>query len=318
MRNDNSVFLPAFFLFCLLGNPGNATAVEDGASVAERFFSGSFVGSLLFGYPYSGAGTADMAAVAVLALIALRLAHTGRSPGNDEGRFTAGGNRESRGPLDRERDGKDKTDARDEGNISGAARETRRDNAWSRRMGGDTEGDGGTCVPELPRSGREASPPPATARARAEAMWGYLSSDPKQQTAGAPAGASAAPGVVPPDGFNTADFLQGARTLYIRLQKAWGSRDISDLAPFVTPEMLDTLSKQAEKNPKPVKTDILTIDAELRDLRSEGETQTARAAFTVLMRTDAETGPIEVAELWTFTRGPESQGMWRLCAVGGA
>jgi predicted lipid-binding transport protein (Tim44 family) len=79
--------------------------------------------------------------------------------------------------------------------------------------------------------------------------------------------------------------------------------------------LLQTLRKQAEKNPEPVKTDIITIDAELKDVRSTGETQRAQTAFNVLMRTGATSEPAEVAELWTFERGPESQGLWRLCAI---
>ncbi|MDR1685740.1 MAG: 39S ribosomal protein L45 [Desulfovibrio sp.] len=340
MRIDNRVFFPVFLLFCLLGAPLTAAAEEAGASLTERLFAGSFLGSLLFGYPYAGAGTADMAAVAVLALLALRLVHAGRSRGRDEDRFSVAGRRgsslESPG---REQDGARRdaggSDAPDSG---GAPARRSRDTVWSRRMGGgpaagddeqdaadaradlprrpdyDPSGQGAGGGPELPRAGREDSRRLATARDRAEAMWGYLRSD-QQQAEEAPAEAAVAPGVVLPDDFDAADFLQGARTLYIRLQKAWASRDISGLTPFVSPDLLQTLRKQAEKNPEPVKTDIIMIDAELRDVRSKGEMQTAQAAFKVLMRAGAESEPAEVAELWTFERGPESQGLWRLCAI---
>ncbi|MDR1947382.1 MAG: 39S ribosomal protein L45 [Desulfovibrio sp.] len=320
MRKYSSFFLPVFFLFCLLGAPLAATAAEDEASLTERLFAGSFTGSLLFGYPYTGAGAADMAAVAVLALVALRLVHAGRSRGNGEDRFTVDGNPGPSGPVDTDRGGagRDGEEAGGGKNGDGARERGSRDNVWSRRMGGGAAEENGSGGPDVPRSMREDARPRATARQRAEAMWGYLSSDPEKKSAEAPAEVSVAPGVVLPDGFDAADFLQGARTLYVRLQKAWASRDISALTPFVTPEMLDVLRKQAERNPKPVKTDIVMIEAELKDVRSEGETQTAQTAFNVLMRTGAEPEATEVAELWTFARGPESQGMWRLSAIGGA
>ncbi|MDR2125059.1 MAG: 39S ribosomal protein L45 [Desulfovibrio sp.] len=325
MRIDNRFFFTLFFLFCLLGDPLPAAAEEAGASLTERIFSGSFTGSLLFGYPYTGAGTADMAALAVLALLALRLVHAGRSRGRDEDRFSVGA---GRGPSSdeaagRKRDGACLEDAESDvsirkgssdGQDSGGAPGRRpRAAVWSRRMGSRPAArDAGD--PELPGAGQENSRRLATARDRAEAMWGYLRSD-QQQPAEAPAEAAVAPGVVLPDDFDAADFLQGARTLYIRLQKAWASRDISGLTPFVSPALLETLRKQAEKNPAPVKTDIIMIEAELKDVRNRGETQTAQAAFNVLMRTGAAPEPSEVAELWTFERGPESQGLWRLCAI---
>jgi hypothetical protein len=316
MRNDSRVFLPALLLFCLLGGSPAAAATEDGAaSLTERFFAGSFTGSLLFGYPYTGAGTADMAAVAVLALLALRLVHAGRSRGNDEGRFSVDARSGSCEPSARRRDGVGRNDAGSGDRDCGDGRGSRDDGLPRRTGGGPAEADG-TCGPDVPEDGGRDSRRRATARDRAEAMWGYLGSD-RQQPADAPAEAAVAPGVTLPEDFDAADFLQGARTLYIRLQKAWASRDIADLSPFVSPEMLETLRKQAESNPEPVKTDIIMINAELKDMQSNGDTQTAQTAFRVLMRTGAASEPVEVAELWTFTRGPESQGMWRLCAIRG-
>ncbi|MDR2603811.1 MAG: 39S ribosomal protein L45 [Desulfovibrio sp.] len=349
MRIDNRVFFPVFCLFCLLGAPLHAAAEEVGDSLTERLFAGSFTGSLLFGYPYTGAGTADMAAVAVLALLALRLIHAGRSRGKDEDRFTvdrkrgsspessgsgqvdagrddAGSNgrdsggapaRRSRNSAWSRRTGGDPAAGDDDREAGGAPARRSRNSAWSRRMDGDPAAEDERGGPELPRDRQPDSHRFVTARDRAEAMWGYLRSD-REQSPETPAEASVAPGVVLPDDFDAADFLQGARTLYIRLQKAWASRDITGLTPFVTPKLLETLRRQAEKNPEPVKTDIIMIDAELKDVRSDGETQTAQAAFNVLMRTGAQSEPAEVAELWTFERGPESQGLWRLCSIGEA
>ncbi|MDR3175296.1 MAG: 39S ribosomal protein L45 [Desulfovibrio sp.] len=318
-------FSPGLFAF-----PGIARA-EAGLPGAGDFLEGSFLGSLLAGYPFTGIGTADIAALALAALLLLRLARRRGDDGSDRTRerFSLPDTRRNppRNGEDDERyeaapDEEGEGDEGDEGQgSSGASRGG--GNVWTRRLGKDAE-NGNAAGRENPRAPwRRAERPGRTAREQAEAMWGHLSSRPGAD--GAPGKEEAAlsedalaPGLAMPENFDAADFLEGARTLYIRLQKAWAARDISGLKPFVAPELMEILQKQADMNPKPGSVDILMINARLSDVLEEGEDQKAVVLFKVLMTTGDGAEPVETAETWTFARGPASDGMWRLQGIGGA
>jgi predicted lipid-binding transport protein (Tim44 family) len=124
-----------------------------------------------------------------------------------------------------------------------------------------------------------------------------------------------ATGVEIPAGFDVHEFLEGARTLYVRLQQAWASRKVDDLAPFVSARMLGLLQKQAAANPDPVPVEILLVNATLNKVAREEQTEKAEVAFSVVMRTGQEEEPAEVNETWLFMRGGDSGGMWRLTGI---
>jgi hypothetical protein len=312
------------FSFGLFAFPGIASA-EAGFSDARGFLEGSFLGSLLAGYPFTGIGTADIVVLALAALLLLRLARRRGTGSPDPGRdkFSLPDTRRNT-TLDDEDERYGVTpDERGEGKQRSSGASQSDGNVWTRRLGKNAE-NGGAAGRENPRPPwRRAEYSKRTVRDQAEAMWGHLSSRSGADDAsgGEMAGLSEdalAPGLEVPENFDSADFLEGARTLYIRLQKAWAARDISGLKPFVAPNLMEILQKQANMNPKPGSVDILMINARLNDVLEEGEDQKAVVLFKVLMTTGDGTEPVEAAETWTFSRGRASDGLWQLQSIGGA
>lgn len=168
-----------------------------------------------------------------------------------------------------------------------------------------------------PASGKEQPQRPrVTVRDRAEAMWGHLAADRSGQPdrTGRQEAAVAA-GARVPAGFDVNDFLDGARTLYVRLQNAWADRKVDDLAPFVSGELMAMLRGQAEANPEPSPVDIVLVNATLQDVRGDSGDQRASVHFNVLMKNAGEAQNAEVNELWTFARSTASGGMWRLTGI---
>lgn len=201
-----------------------------------------------------------------------------------------------------------------------------RDNAWSRKLRGGTPSGkpnpwgGASPDKESPWNGSRSGGddgrerPRVTVRDRAEAMWGHLSSEQPAREDTSPAGAIAE-GARVPAGFDVNDFLDGARTLYVRLQNAWASRKVDDLAPFVADDLMNLLRGQAAANPEPSVVDIILVNATLQDVRGDDADQKALVHFNVLMKTGGETQPSEVNEIWTFARDGASGGMWRLTGI---
>jgi predicted lipid-binding transport protein (Tim44 family) len=184
------------------------------------------------------------------------------------------------------------------------------------------------------RPGQERRQPPPSAppddqMSRAEHNWDGLRSQPQQPAQPAapsapPAGGTGGFGVAPgseapqapvvPEGFNVAEFLEGAKTVYARLQHSWDRRDLNDIALFTTPEVLAELKRQAAADPSPSKTELLLVNARLLEFREEDKDTVVSVLFDVLMREDvSEEHPKQVREVWHFSRPTGDQAAnWRL------
>lgn len=164
--------------------------------------------------------------------------------------------------------------------------------------------------------------PPTDIRSQAENSWDNLRSTPSASPTaaggfgdGSAAAATAEPPQpIVPEGFSIPEFLEGAKTVYTRLQNSWDSRNLSDIALFTTPEVLAEITRQAQADPGPSKTELLMINARLLEFKEDPKDTVATVFFDVLMREDVgEDRPKQVREVWHFQRetaNPESN--WRL------
>lgn len=313
--------LPAFL--ALGGRREDAALTPRGGentSLPEQLLGGSYLGALLFGFPATGVGGADLIALAALAYFVLRT--VGGRQSRKEDRFTVHRNDDwedkqdndtyaPRPPRPEHRQDKQSSNTDDPANP--------RDNVWARRLRGETPNED-SQPDRSPPSGDgplNRQPPPrraVTVKDRAEAMWGHLSSKEPEQASDASASAIAE-GAHIPAGFDVKDFLNGARTLYVRLQSAWASRNVEDIAPFVETGLLQALRQQAAAYPQPVSVDIVLVNATLQDVGGASANQWAEVHFNVLMKTGDEAQPSEVNELWRFSRSGDSGGMWRLASI---
>lgn len=157
-------------------------------------------------------------------------------------------------------------------------------------------------------------------RARAEQSWDHLRSNPGQGAAGATGGFGVTPGTeapagpIVPEGFNVPEFLEGAKTVYARLQHSWDRRDLTDIALFTTPEVLAEIRRQAAADPAPSKTELLLVNAKLLEFREESQDTVATVLFDVLMREDpTEERSKQIREVWHFSRPTaDVSANWRL------
>ncbi|MDL2315756.1 39S ribosomal protein L45 [Desulfovibrio sp. OttesenSCG-928-A18] len=308
----------------------------SGASWSEKAVGGSFLGALLFGHPYKGIGAVDMVLLACALLLLFNVfVLKGRKRQND-------GSPDPRGGEDRftvhKGSGPDKgeSDANLEELRKRWRSSARQDAGGQRGAGGRDSGD---APPEAGKEGdgqgwhaprpkaRSKSPEPSM-KERAAAAWAYFGAGssavnkdfPEQAEPEQGGGYKVAPEARVPSDFDVADFLEGARTLYVRLQKAWAAREVQSLAPFVSPQMLSALQAQAVADPEPLSVNIMLVDATLQNVEGgfdeeRGGEQEAMVLFNVLMRSGAETRPAQVDEIWVFARADESAGMWRLTSI---
>ncbi|OJB20699.1 Tim44 domain-containing protein [Burkholderia ubonensis] len=132
-------------------------------------------------------------------------------------------------------------------------------------------------------------------------------------TAGAAAGAAAAPLQVPA-GFDTEAFLRSAKVYFVRLQAAWDQGNLADIREFTTPEMfaeikIDLDSRGNEAN----QTDVVQLDAELVAIEDRGIEQSASVRFHGLIREAANAPAAPFDEVWNLAKSG-SQG-WLLAGI---
>lgn len=102
-----------------------------------------------------------------------------------------------------------------------------------------------------------------------------------------------------PAWFEDEPFLREAKKQFIRLQDANDRGDINDIHEYVTPEMYAELSMQIqERNGKPNKTEVVTLNADIADVVTEGDLVIASVRFSGMIREEAN-GPAEAfSEIW--------------------
>ena len=104
-----------------------------------------------------------------------------------------------------------------------------------------------------------------------------------------------------PAGFDQREFLKGAKAVYTRLQEAWDRRDLNDIREFTSPEVFQEIRSQAEEDPNPGRTEIVLVNANLMEVKSDGGQTVASVLYDVLMReSPEETMAKQVREIWHF------------------
>ncbi|MBI5580221.1 MAG: Tim44 domain-containing protein [Deltaproteobacteria bacterium] len=117
-----------------------------------------------------------------------------------------------------------------------------------------------------------------------------------------------------PPGFDQGEFMKGAQTIYTRMQSSWDKRDLEDIRKFTSPEVYAEISRQAQEDPQPGRTEILLVNARLLEVRSVDNQEIASVLYDVMMREgDADKLAKQVREVWHFSRDEKATGsFWRL------
>jgi predicted lipid-binding transport protein (Tim44 family) len=102
-----------------------------------------------------------------------------------------------------------------------------------------------------------------------------------------------------PAWFEDEPFLREAKKHFIRLQDANDRGDLNDIHEFVTPEMYAEISMQIqERGGKPNKTEVVTLNAEIADVVTEGDMVIASVRFSGMIREEANAPAEAFSEIW--------------------
>ena len=117
------------------------------------------------------------------------------------------------------------------------------------------------------------------------------------------------------DGFDETAFLAQARQRYLDLRQAFDDRDLAPLRERTTPELYASLEAALEASAGGgSRTEVVTLQALLIELRARDDEQRASVEFAGLVRDRGWGGAQPVREVWQLIR-PASGGDWVLAGI---
>jgi predicted lipid-binding transport protein (Tim44 family) len=137
-----------------------------------------------------------------------------------------------------------------------------------------------------------------------------------QETASAPPPAQgsgmAMPAAKLPAGFDEAGFLKAAKTNFIRLQAANDSGRVDEVREFTTDELFEELKHEIRGNQQ---TDVVSLQADLLELATEGERHWASVRFSGLIRETPGAAPEGFEEVWNLVKPASGGSGWLLAGI---
>ena len=119
-----------------------------------------------------------------------------------------------------------------------------------------------------------------------------------------------------PADFDAAAFLTGAKAAYAHLQKAWDQADLAALRGLCTDKVFGELREQLSQRTGENRTELLTVEVELLEVRDVGGDREATVLFEVVLKESPNQAPTQVNEVWHFTRSRASkQPTWFLDGI---
>ena len=119
-----------------------------------------------------------------------------------------------------------------------------------------------------------------------------------------------------PAGFDSEAFIRVAKLNFIRLQAANDEKNIDDIREFVSPEVFAEIKVQLdERGAEPQQTDVVTLNAELLEVVTEGNRYVASVQFTGMIREAAGAVAEPFAEIWNLSKPVAGDRGWMISGI---
>ncbi|MCB2261991.1 MAG: TIM44-like domain-containing protein [Candidatus Thiosymbion ectosymbiont of Robbea hypermnestra] len=120
-----------------------------------------------------------------------------------------------------------------------------------------------------------------------------------------------------PDWFDGAGFLDGAKTHFIGLQRAWDQADFREIRDYVTPELFTELERERKRLGEGAQyTEVVTLEAELLAVQRDGDQVVASILFSGLIREERDAAADPFQEIWHVQHAWESSaGDWLITGI---
>jgi predicted lipid-binding transport protein (Tim44 family) len=119
-----------------------------------------------------------------------------------------------------------------------------------------------------------------------------------------------------PAGFDTDGFLRQAKLNFVKLQAVHDSGKLGELREFTTDSMFDSIKQDLlQHGAVGQETDVVTLDADLLEALTEGDTHWASVRFSGLIRENADAQPESFQEIWNLAKPVSGSSGWVLAGI---
>ena len=130
-------------------------------------------------------------------------------------------------------------------------------------------------------------------------------------------GAAAAPAANRfPPGFDAAQFAHHAKLNFTQLQAANDQADLSTMRNFMTPELHAQIQADIQaRGAKPQKTDVVTLEAEVLEVVTEGDVYVASVNFSGMIREEGDAAAAPFSEIWHLEKPLNGSSGWLISGI---
>jgi predicted lipid-binding transport protein (Tim44 family) len=100
-----------------------------------------------------------------------------------------------------------------------------------------------------------------------------------------------------------------------RLQAAYDQGDRTALADVMTPQMFAEVASDLDARRSHVPTEVVSLNAEIQDVATEGDRHWASVRFQGLIREDGEASPKPFDEVWNLVKPVDGSSGWLLAGI---
>ena len=118
-----------------------------------------------------------------------------------------------------------------------------------------------------------------------------------------------------PAGFDTDGFLRQAKLSFVKLQAAHDSGKVDDLREFTTDEMFEAIRNDVQQSGAGGQTDVMTLNADLLEVTTEGDKHWASVRFSGMIREDSTGQPEPFQEVWNLAKPVSGSAGWILAGI---
>jgi predicted lipid-binding transport protein (Tim44 family) len=127
---------------------------------------------------------------------------------------------------------------------------------------------------------------------------------------------AAAPAANVPAGFDSEGFLRVAKVNFVRLQAANDAKNLDDIREFVSPEMYAEIKMAMdERGSAAQQTDVVTLDAQLLEVVTEGNRHVASVHFSGMIRESAGAAATPFDEVWNLAKPVSGNTGWVVAGI---
>ena len=119
-----------------------------------------------------------------------------------------------------------------------------------------------------------------------------------------------------PAGFDTEGFLRQAKLNFVKLQAVHDSGKLGELREFTTDAMFESIKQDLlQHGAVGQQTDVVTLNAELLEALTEGDTHWASVRFSGMIRESANAQAESFEEVWNLAKPVSGASGWVLAGI---